>query len=115
MKTIIAGSRTMRKRDVDAVMASCPWAHEITEVVSGCAPGADRAGELWAGEHDLPVKAFPALWEKYGRSAGYRRNDEMAKYAEALVVVWDGSSRGTANMIEIATKRGLKIWPEVVS
>ena len=38
-------------------------------------------------------------WNRYGRKAGILRNRKMAKYADALIAVWDGLSRGTANMI----------------
>jgi hypothetical protein len=34
----------------------------------------------------------------------------MAKYGEALIALWDGESRGTANMIELAHKYGLKVF-----
>lgn len=112
MRTIIAGSRTMGLKEVEAMIASCPWAGEITEVVSGRAPGADRAGEAWAKARNIPIKPFPAEWEKFGKSAGHRRNYNMGLYADALIAVWDGESPGTAGMIRIAKQMGLKVWPE---
>ena len=78
-------------------------------VVCGKARGADTLGELYAQERGYTVQYFPADWERYGKSAGHVRNTEMAKNADALVAFWDGSSRGTKNMIEIAQKHGLKI------
>jgi hypothetical protein len=33
----------------------------------------------------------------------------MAEYADALIAFWDGESTGTANMIEEAEKRNLKV------
>lgn len=92
---------------VDRAMAECPWA--VTEVVSGGARGADAFGEEWARDRRVPVRVFPADWNRHGRAAGPIRNREMAEYADALVAVWDGESRGTKNMIEEATKRGLKV------
>jgi len=32
----------------------------------------------------------------------------MAKHADALVAFWNGKSRGTKHMIDIATKKNLK-------
>ena len=98
MKVIIAGSR-----DVTALYlvedASLMSKFDITEVVSGGARGVDRLGEIFAEKNGLPVKVFPADWTKFGKSAGHRRNREMAQYADALVAVWDGVSPGTKGMI----------------
>src|SRR5687767_525131 len=109
MKTIIAGSRSITSKEkVFLVIRLSQF--NITEVVSGTARGVDSLGEAWAIENNILIRHFPANWNKYGRSAGYRRNVEMADYADALIAIWDGSSRGTANMIEEAKKRGLKTF-----
>lgn len=110
MKTIIAGSRTASIKDVITALELCPFTAEITEVVSGCARGADSYGEMLAEEFDVPVKKFPAEWKKYDRGAGHIRNSQMAEYADALVAVWDGKSTGTKDMISKAEKRGLKVF-----
>lgn len=84
---------------------------EITEVVSGaCKEGVDRLGEEWAGRKGIPVKRFPADWNQYGRRAGPLRNREMAKYADALIAIWDGESRGTRNMIDEALREKLEVY-----
>lgn len=82
----------------------------MTEVVSGCAQGADAHGETVARSMGIPVSRFPADWKQYGKSAGIRRNAQMAEYADALIAVWDGESRGTKNMIELASARGLLVF-----
>jgi hypothetical protein len=109
MKTIIAGSRNIKSYStvLKAIKAS---GFEITEVVSGGARGIDRLGEIWGVKNDLNVERFLAQWDKYGKSAGYRRNVEMANYAEALIAIWDGESKGTKHMIDIATEKGLKVF-----
>ncbi len=73
-------------------------------IVSGCAEGADKLGERYASEHNLTVERFPAEWDKYGKYAGPRRNAQMAQVADAVLVFWDGKSKGTKNMIENAKK-----------
>ena len=109
MKTIIAGSRGLDDMSVlQAATAECGW--RITCVVSGTARGADRLGELWAHKRSLPVERYPADWTTHGKAAGYRRNELMAQNAEALIALWDGESRGTKHMIDIATRRGLKVY-----
>lgn len=77
------------------------------EVVSGTARGADRCGERAAHLQCLEVVKFPAQWSKYGKSAGHRRNREMAEYSTHLLAFWDGESRGTKNMIKTAMDLGL--------
>lgn len=109
MKVIIAGSRDINDLDVvkEAVSRS---GFRISEVVSGCARGVDTLGEIIASNLGVPTKRFPALWNEYGKRAGYMRNVEMAAYADALVAVWDGESKGTGHMIESARKKCIKVY-----
>ena len=99
MKVVIAGSRSINSYDlVERTIQDSGY--EVTEVVSGRARGVDSLGEHWAERHDIPVKKFPADWDKHGKAAGHIRNAEMAKYADAAILIWDGQSRGTKNMID---------------
>lgn len=70
-------------------------------VISGLARGADNLGLQWAKEYNVPYETFPANWDLYGKSAGYKRNQQMADIADGLIAFWDGKSRGTSNMIQI--------------
>ena len=86
---------------------------DITEVVSGGARGADLLGERWAKDHGIPVKRFPAKWNRqpdgsYDKGAGFKRNEEMARYADALIAMPGGN--GTADMIRRARNHGLKVY-----
>jgi len=78
-------------------------------IVSGHARGADKLGEQYAREHNHFCYVMSADWDKYGKRAGYLRNASMAKEADALIAFWDGQSRGTYHMIELAKKENLKI------
>lgn len=73
--------------------------HAIDEVVCGTARGGDRCGEEWALHNSIPVKYFPANWERDGKRAGFIRNKEMAEYATAGIGFWKNESSGTANMV----------------
>jgi len=109
MKTIIAGSRTIENyRLVEEATKNCGWKPSI--VVTGCAKGVDTLGEKWADEHGVIVERFPAEWDKYGKKAGFIRNERMADNAQALILIWDGESKGSAMMLSIAKKKGLKIF-----
>ena len=106
MKLIIAGGRDyhLTKEDFLKLDGLPP----VSEVVSGCARGVDAYGELWAKQHEIPVKRYPANWSLYGKSAGPIRNREMAEYAEALAVFPGG--KGTASMRLLAKTHGLEIY-----
>jgi hypothetical protein len=111
MKLIIAGTRTFDNYKLlkESILKNINIS-DIEEIVSGTAKGADSLGELFAFENDIPVKRFPANWEKYGKSAGYRRNVEMAEYGDTLLAFWDGVSKGTLHMINIAKNKNLKVF-----
>jgi len=83
---------------------------DITEVVSGGASGVDALGERYAHENGIPLKVFPADWAKHGNAAGPLRNKEMAIYADALIALWDGQSKGTRSMVGYANMRKLKLY-----
>lgn len=119
MKTIICGGR-----DYEFVLRDYERLNQlklelpITEVVSGAQKkfikakhgfvGADHFAERWAKACGLPVKKFPADWNKFGPPAGPLRNLEMAKYAEACIALPGG--KGTANMLKQAQERGLRVF-----
>lgn len=109
MKVIIAGCRYINDAEplVEAIRDS---KFNITEVVSGNAKGVDTLGEQWAVENKVPIILFPANWELYNKAAGFIRNKQMAEYADALIAIWDGVSKGTESMIKLAEKNGLKVY-----
>ena len=107
-KVIVAGSRTFQNypllcKELDKIK------EQIGEVVSGEARGADALGLTYAYDNDIKVKGFPADWERYGKSAGFVRNGEMADYADCLIAFWDGQSVGTKDMIDKMEKLGKEV------
>ena len=112
MKLIIAGSRTFT--DYKKLCEVCDQflqGQTDVEIISGAYyKGADRLGEQYAKERGYEITKLPADWKRFGRAAGPKRNEQMANYADALIAFWDGKSRGTLNMMNIATRLGLKVW-----
>lgn len=78
-------------------------------VVSGHARGADTLGEKYAQDEGFTLEIYPAQWKKFGKRAGYRRNEQMAEVADALIAFWDGSSKGTKHMIDIMNEKNLLV------
>ena len=109
MKTIIAGGRDYRFTVDDWVfLDDIHFVATITEVVSGGATGADAEGERWAKKRGIPVKYFPADWKTHGKSAGPKRNQQMAEHADAAILFPGG--RGTADMLARAQQCKLTYW-----
>lgn len=114
MRVIVAGSRGFTDQMTAFHELDKLFEGKAVEVVSGRAPGADLLGELWAEARGHALKCFPAEWDLHGKAAGYLRNIEMAKYAREqeegmLVAFWNGTSRGTAHMIQQARDMGLEV------
>lgn len=72
--------------------------------ICGEAQGADTLGKEWAKQNNIKIKSFPANWDKHGKAAGHIRNKEMAEVADFVVAFWNGTSRGTKNMIDNCLK-----------
>jgi hypothetical protein len=100
--------------------------HRITEVISGGAAGIDKSGEDffnqdWQKEISCGNLAascklikFPADWDKFVKAAGHIRNKQMAEYADALLLIWDGESRGSANMKETMLKLNKPVYEVIL-
>lgn len=101
MKCVIAGSRNISDyKYIDQAFTSCSWSDKITEIVSGAARGVDALGEELAEKKGLELSKFPADWSK-GKKAGHLRNKDMAKYTDiAIVIMINGGSKGSLNMID---------------
>jgi hypothetical protein len=127
MKLIIAGSRnfkihhTFLHNVLNFYLAGRVC--EISEVVSGGASGIDFAAKRLCESTGPTVydkhffgryKEFPAEWDKHGKAAGPIRNKEMAEYADALLLIWDGDSKGSANMKKEMLKLNKPIYEVIL-
>lgn len=121
MKIIIAGSRTIiDKHKINVAISNgikklVPF-NKINEIVviSGGAKGVDLEGEKWAESFNFPIKKIIPDWEKLGKKAGYIRNAEMVKEADALIAIWDERSKGTKHTIDLAKKKKIPIYIEII-
>lgn len=112
-RVIIAGGRDFQdyellKEKCDNILKERSGTQKII-VVSGAARGADKMGERYANEKGYTIEQYPADWKHLGNAAGPIRNAQMANSADALIAFWDGQSRGTKNMINVARTKGLLV------
>lgn len=134
MKLIIAGSRNFNNLYtifITNLINHCNI--NISEIVCGCGgtdedevgelqsanqfvsdQGIDLLGEKWAVGHGYGPKYIPAKCRKIGRAAGPIRNKEMAEYGDALLLIWDGESRGSKSMKELMLKSGKPIYEVIL-
>jgi predicted Rossmann fold nucleotide-binding protein DprA/Smf involved in DNA uptake len=126
VKLIIAGSRTLYPLVpfIDSIIAQNNI--KVTEVVSGGARGVDICGEkfqecyseMGVRYHNpvasLKLTRFPADWNTHGKAAGPIRNKQMAEYADALLLIWDGESSGSRNMKETMLKLGKPVYEVIL-
>lgn len=109
MKVIIAGSRHIN--DYNLVVKSVKQSgFIITEVVCGAANGVDSLGERYAKENNIKLSYFYPDWKGLGKSAGHKRNEQMAHYSDCLIAIWDGKSSGTKHMIKYAKSKKLRVY-----
>lgn len=110
MKIIIFGSRDITDYELlKRIMIESNAINKVTEIVSGGARGADRLGERWAEEHKIPIKRFIPDWKTLGRKAGILRNEDMGRYADGGVGLWNGSP-GTKHMINFLKSLGKHVY-----
>lgn len=114
MKLIIAGSRTISPSIKEIADYVYEFNIGITEIISGGAKGVDTCAEKYALAADQPLKIFHAEWDKYGKSAGHKRNKQMAEYGDALLLIWNGTSKGSANMKKNMIDLGKKIYEIII-
>ncbi len=122
MRTIIAGSRhlVVKAWFIQDMMEHFNILKKTDVVVSGGAEGIDKCGEFFAIDMksmdgtEIDVKVFPAEWDKHGKSAGPIRNKQMAEYADMLLLIWDGESKGSANMKLEMKKLGKPVYEVIL-
>jgi len=116
MKVIIAGSRTITD-PLELEKAIKDSGFTITEVISGGATGPDSLGAAWANENNIPVGFYYPDWKQFGKKAGPIRNSLMAADAGSdggLIALWDGSSKGTKDIITKCEGKGMKVYIHII-
>lgn len=125
LRIIVSGSRGFSdyefiKKELDSrikdIVVERFLLHDEVQIVTGGAKGVDALAERYADTNEFNQQIFYAIWKTHGKSAGFIRNANMLSYAvnngienAALIAFWDGKSKGTKHMIDIATKKGIEV------
>ena len=107
MRIIVAGCRNVTdEKTVERILSGYIAVKDV--VITGGCRGVDQIAHDWAHRMFAKNEVHQADWETHGKAAGPMRNRQMAEDADLLVAFWDGMSRGTKNMIEVAFARRIE-------
>lgn len=109
MKYLIAGSRTFNNYDLLKTILNKYKKADV--IIQGGAKGADLLGKRYALDNNIKCEEYKANWDKFGKSAGYRRNAEMVSLLnndDIAFIFWDGASKGTKHTIDLCKKKNIK-------
>ena len=104
MKLLVVGSREITNFDLSPYIPD-----GVDMIISGGANGIDKAAEKYADSHRISKIIIRPQYERYGRGAPLKRNQEMVDMADSVLVIWDGKSRGTKFTMDYAEKVGKRV------
>ena len=105
MKLLIAGSRSLETFDLS------PYIPPQTDmIITGGAKGIDALAEQYADQHRISKLIMRPRYDLYGRAAPIKRNQEMVDMADAVLIIWDGKSKGTKSTEQYARRMKKEIF-----
>jgi hypothetical protein len=110
-RVIIAGSSgfddyTLFENKCNHFLSEKIKTHNII-ILSGTSYRISSIINWYSYEHNLITIPFDAEWGKYGQCAGNISNEKMINCADAVIAFWDGKSKFTENLIDMAKSKGL--------
>ncbi|WP_435279296.1 DUF2493 domain-containing protein [Streptomyces sp. 1222.5] len=117
-RILVTGSRTWTDAGaIETALAKAveniPADRDITIVHGDCPRGADALADHWARKYGATIERHPANWRPNGvldRSAGYRRNTEMALSGIDLCLAFIRNvSAGATHCAATAERAGIPV------
>lgn len=110
MKLLIVGSRTISDFDLEGYVPE-----GVEMIISGGAKGIDTVAEQYADAHGIEKLIIRPQYEKFGKAAPIKRDEQMVDIADTVLAIWDGRSKGTKYTLDYAEKKGKSIIKIVVA
>lgn len=108
MRVLVCGGRDYNDiENINAALDMLPTKPSI--IIQGGARGADNWAAIWALHRGIHVAEVKALWESYGKSAGFKRNNAMLLLNPDYCVAFPGGN-GTKMMVELCQFNGVTVW-----
>ena len=104
MTLLIVGSRSITDFDLSPYVSG-----EVDTIISGGAGGVDSLAEEYADRHRLSKYIMRPRYDLYGRGAPLKRNEKMVELADAVLIIWDGRSKGTEYTLKYAQKKNKQV------
>lgn len=104
MKVAVIGSRNLSVENLEVYLPE-----NTAEIVSGGARGIDTIAKKYAIKNGIAYREFLPDYKRFGRGAPLKRNIQIIEYADLVVALWDGSSRGTKFVIDNCHKLNVPV------
>lgn len=110
MRVLVCGGRDYNDRgNIRCTLSELHEKYKFTEVIHGGASGADHWGGEWGHDAGITTTVYKADWNAHGKAAGPIRNQRMLDEGKPDLVVAFPGGRGTAHMVGIAKRSGVKV------
>lgn len=102
IKLAVIGSSTFNEYDYLEQMLN--W-FDISHIISGSAKSVDSLVAKYAANKKIQLQEFLLEWNKYGKSAGYKRSELLIEASDELIAFYDKPSAEIKYSIDLALER----------
>ena len=113
LRVAIVGSRSINDLELlENIWKQLELPYKDVTIVSGGALGVDNNGADFSNKYGIPIMVFKPNWTRYGKSAGFKRNEDIIKNCDICIAIWDGKSQGTKHSMDLckAYFKRLYVW-----
>lgn len=110
MHIAVVGSRGITAEDVVFAKLDGIVPAGRHRIVSGGAAGIDSIAAAWAIARGHELEVIRPDWQRYGRSAAFKRNGLIVSAADLVIAIIDGRlTPGTADSVRKARQLGRRV------